>query len=177
MESGGDRHRADHSAGGVTEFSAGLSPRSGPLGIAVGPTGTCGSSSEGESALADHPGRRHQRFPATALILRVARFGRGWRFDCAAPTGAALPCKGTCGSADRQRRCSTARPAGRRTKHDRRHPDLREVASPAGRGQAANVTWLLPEAHSMAGALSQPITLRAASRPAYLPSPADLEPR
>ena len=35
----------------------------------------------------------------------------------------------------------------------------------AKRGRLVVNVWLLPEAHSMAGALAQPITLRAASRP------------
>jgi streptogramin lyase len=155
-------------AGLVTEFSKGISPGTSPLGIATGP--------DGNMWFTEHEGNRIGRitttgvmseFPATAQILRIRQAGMRVSVRLRCPLGAALPCKGTVrlgktGNGGARRLAPLA--AGQST----------TVVIPfsaswrrllAKRGKLSVKVWLLPEAHSVAGALAQPITLRAASHP------------
>jgi hypothetical protein len=165
---GGNRIGRITPAGVITEFSTGISPASHPYGIAAGP--------DGNMWFTEYAGNRIGRitpqgviseFPATAQILRLRQVGTRVAVRLRCPPGAALPCKGTVrlgktGNGGARRLPPLA--AGRST----------TVVVPisaawrrllAQRGRLDGRVWLLPEAHSMAGALSQPITLRITSRP------------
>ncbi len=167
-EQGGDRIGQITPAGLVTEFSAGLSSGSGPYGIAAGSDGNLWFTElSGNRIGRITPAGVISEFPATAQILRVRQVGMRVAVRLRCPAGAALPCKGTVrlgktGNGGARRLAPLA--AGRST----------TVVIPISAkwrrllvsGRRLNVTLLLlPEAHSMAGALAQPITLRSTSRP------------
>ena len=165
-EEGGNRIGRITSAGVITEFSAGLSPGSGPFGIAGGPDGNVWFTEAGGNRI----GRISaagviSEFPPTAQILGVRQLGtRAVAVPLRCPSGAALPCGGvlrlgTTGNGGARRFAPLA--AGRSTW-------VVVPIAPVWRRQLAagrrlNVTLLLlPEPHSMAGALAQPVTLRGA---------------
>jgi len=169
--------------GRVTEFSAGLSrdnishepglwhypfPNF-PYGIAAGPDGNVWFTEQGGNRIGRiTPAGVISEYPATAQIRFVHQLGPrsvAVRLQC--PVGAALPCKGTVqlgktGNGGSRRLRPLA--PGRRT----------TVVVPitlawqrliVRRGRLDALVLLRPQPNSMAGAIAQPITLWATSRP------------
>jgi streptogramin lyase len=152
----------------ITEYSNGIIGDSAPEGIAAGPDGNMWfTESNGNRIGRITMNGVISEFPATAQILRVRQVGMRVAVRLRCPAGAALPCKGTVrlgktGNGGARRLDPLA--AGQST------TVVVPISSKWRRllvaGRRLNVTLLLmPEAHSMAGALSQPITLRARIRP------------
>ena len=151
---------------GVIRMFSGSSSNATPRGIAAGPDGNMWFTEFSGRIGRITPKGTISEFPATAQFRRVRQVGMRVAVRLHCPKGNLLPCGGSVrfrtGSGG-ARRLTPLTPGHSTTVVIPISATWRRLL--ARRGRLGAGVWLMPEAHSMVGALNQPIVLRGASRP------------